>query len=259
MENRKRRKRLPNEKIKKKLLTPFFVIFLIIISLLVVIINIFRHDYFKISQIYVDGNKMLSDEQILSKLNNPIGVNILVYDENKSLESLKKEEFIKEVNIKKEYPDKIIVNIKEEYPLMVVEYDNTNYIIANTSKVLDKTKNVNSLIKIKGLKKKPKIGENFTDKQTLLKFIEKLQTYKYSSNIKEIDLENYDHIGIILNDIHINFGNLKNYDYKLKLLDSVLKDINDKALTAYTISLDKGKDPVVEVEQKSQDQEDYEN
>ncbi|MSS78223.1 FtsQ-type POTRA domain-containing protein [Anaerococcus sp. AGMB00486] len=253
MEKRKRRK--VKKKRKEKVFTSLFMIFLLIISFIVIIYNIFKNDYFKISQIYIEGNKILSDEEILSKLNNPIGNNIFFYDANKSIENLKKEEIIKDVDIQKEYPDKILINVKEEFAFMTATFNNKEYIISNESKVLDKTSNKNGLVVLKGIEKKPKLGEKFTDNKQVLGFIEKIQEYKYSLNLEEIDLENNQDIGIIINDIHINFGDLNNYDYKLKLLDSVLKDISDKGLKAYTIRLDKGKDPVVEVDKTSLDQD----
>ncbi|MDU3153734.1 MAG: hypothetical protein E6706_05755, partial [Anaerococcus hydrogenalis] len=101
--------------------------------------------------------------------------------------------------------------------------------------------------------------KKFTDDKKVLDFINLLQKLKHSKDIKEIDLENYNDIGIIIKDIQINFGDLKNYKYKLKLLDSVLKDIDNKKLKAYTISLDKGKNPVVEVEENSLDEKDENN
>ena len=126
---------------------------------------------------------------------------------------------------------------------------------------MDKTSKVenDSLLKIKGLKSKPQIGKKFSNDKNIIKFVESLQKLKYAKDIKEINLENYHEIGIIINDIQINFGDLKNYNYKLKLLDSVLKDIENKKIKAYSISLDKGKNPVVEVEEKSLDEKDENN
>ncbi len=259
--NRQKNKGRKKLKRKQKLFPPFFVIFLIIVIAAILIFNLFRHDYYKISQVYIKGNKILSNDQILSKLNNPMETNIILYDEKESIENLKKEKIIKSAKIEKELPDKIIVRVKEEYPYMIARYKKDSYVIANTGKVLDKTANEenNNLLKIKGIKNKPEIGKNFTDKKNLIKFIDSIQKLKYAKDIKEIDLENYNEIGIIINDIQINFGDLKNYNYKLKLLDSVLKDIENKKIKAYSISLNKGKNPVVEVEEKSLDEKDENN
>lgn len=255
--NRKRRK----IKRKEKLFTPFFIVFLVILSLAILIYNFFNHEYFKISQVFIEGNKVLTDDQILKKLNNPVGKNIVLYDEKESIEKLKKDQIIKKISIDKEMPDKIVVKVKEEYPYMYTTYKKDKYIITNNGKVLDKTIKLNnkSLIKIKLPNKKPIIGKKFTNDKNILEFISLLQKLKYSKDIKEIDLENYNDIGIIIKDIQINFGDLKNYKYKLKLLDSVLKDIDNKKLKAYSISLDKGKNPVVEVEEKSLDEKDEDN
>lgn len=255
--NRKRKKL----KRKNKVFTPFYVIFLLFIIGLILVFNLFNHDYYKISQVYIKGNKILTKERILDKLNSPMGTNIILYDEKEGIENLEKEELIKSVLIEKKWPDKITVKVKEEYPYMLARYKKDNYLIANTGKVLDKTSKVenDSLLKIKGLKSKPQIGKKFSNDKNIIKFVESLQKLKYAKDIKEINLENYHEIGIIINDIQINFGDLKNYDYKLKLLDSVLQDIENKKLKAYSISFDKGKNPVVEVEEKSLDEKDENN
>lgn len=251
--NKRRRKR------RKKLFSKPFISFLILIGVLTVGINTYRHDYFKISQVFIEGNKILSDDEILQKLNDPVSKNIFSYDEDKSLKLLKDQELVKDAKLKKQYPDKLLVSVKEEYPFMKAEFKNKDYTISNTSIVIDENKEVKDkrLTELKGLRKKPMLGEKFTNNQNVIDFVNSIQTFSYSLDLDEIDLENYDDIGIIINDIQINFGSLKNYNYKLKLLDSVLKDIEDKGLRAYTISLDKGKDPVVEIdEEKSLDQKD---
>ena len=180
--NRQKNKGRKKLKRKQKLFTPFFVIFLIIVIAAILIVNLFRHDYYKISQVYIKGNKILSNDQILSKLNNPMGTNIILYDEKESIEHLKKEKIIKSAKIEKELPDKIIVRVKEEYPYMIARYKKDSYVIANTGKVLDKTVNEenNNLLKIKGIKNKPEIGKNFTDKKNLIqeKYWIKLQKLK---------------------------------------------------------------------------------
>src|SRR5690625_4262080 len=133
-----RNKRRKRRKRRKKLFSKPFILFLILIGILTVGINTYRHDYFKISQVFIEGNKVLSDDEILQKLNDPVSKNIFSYDEDKSLNLLKSEELIKDAKLKKQYPDKLLVSVKEEYPFMKAEYKNKDYIISNTSIVLDK-------------------------------------------------------------------------------------------------------------------------
>ena len=129
MSNKNRNRRKLRK--KNKTFTPAFGIFLIIISLAILIMNFFKHDYFKISQVYIKGNKFLSDEQILKGLNNPVGKNIIMYDEEESIDKLKKDEIIKSVKIEKKMPDEIIVKVKEEYPYMYTNYKKEKYIVTN--------------------------------------------------------------------------------------------------------------------------------
>ena len=57
-----------------------FVSLLILAFLLGVCYNIYTHPYMKIQDIYINGNRVTEDTQIIKKLRSPLGKNILLYN-----------------------------------------------------------------------------------------------------------------------------------------------------------------------------------
>lgn len=252
-ENRKKLSDKSSKKDKKAkgIFTVPLVLFLLLASFLIIAYNVYRHTYFKVSQVYITGNVKKTDEEILTLIGNPVGESIFTYDTGKNEEILMGEKDIKNAQIEKEYPDDISINIEEIYPFMEVDYKGRTYAIANTGQVLSESYDDEKLAKLTAIKKEPEYGQNFTDDKDKLNFLQKLQRSSYARSIEELNLENEDDIGIIIKGIQVKFGKLDKLDYKIKLLDSVLKDIDQKDIKAKKIDLTKGQSPVVEVEDDS--------
>ncbi|MDD7464560.1 MAG: FtsQ-type POTRA domain-containing protein [Anaerococcus sp.] len=253
--NENRRKLSENSKKRDKknkgIFTIPLFIFLLLASLFIIAYNVYNHSYFKVSQVYVSGNVLTTDEEVLKLVGNPVGKSIFTYDADQSEKLLKEQENIKDAKVIKNYPDDIAIEIDEIYPYLQATYNNKTYIISNTGEFLEKPKSEGRLVVYKGEIEKPKSGKFFTKDKDLLKFIGKIQSYSYGKQIEELNLENKNDIGIIIKGIQVVFGDLENSDYKLKLLDSVLKDIDQKGIKAKKIDLTKGESPVVEVKDDS--------
>lgn len=235
--------------------TKGFLGFLLIVALSIFLIRAFNHPYLQVSQIYVNGNEKLKDTEVISYISNPIGKNILTYSAKKNEEKLLKNEMIEEAKIKKVFPKIININISEIYPRFFIKDGSKKIYISNHGQVLDKekiTKNIeNSLIKIKvdDYNENPK--ENFTKDDELLEFVKKINSSSYADLISQLNFENKAHIGIMIKDMKVDFGDLKDSSYKIKLLESVLKDIESKDLDVSSINLSNGKNPIVEINQGS--------
>lgn len=237
----------------KKLFSKRFVFLLIILALATVTICAYLHPYMQISDIYVTGNNTISDSEIIEYLSNPIGKNILFYQVNDSEENLKKLDKIDDVEIKKVFPNILSVKVDENYPLFYQENENEIFFISNKCKVLkaDIKDYDQSLVKISGAKIKKTIGQNFTSSKATIDFINEIQKYPYFKDLKELNLENKTDIGIMLRDIDVNFGDLNNINFKLKLLDHILSEIKNKDIKVSSIDLNNGKNPIVKVYSKS--------
>ena len=237
---------------EKKLFSKPFVFFLIILFLLTVLYSLYSHTFMQISDIYISGNKNISDEQIISQMSNPIGENILTYNIADSEERINAIDTVDGVEIKKVFPNLLSIEVDESYPLFYQEEKDKTYYIDNKAKVIENSpENNEGLIKIRGAKLRNITGENFTSSEASLNFVKAIQEFSYIGKVKEIDLENKAEIGIMLNDIDVKFGDLNNISDKLKLLDKILNDIDQKGVLAVQIDLDNGKNPKVKVDDQS--------
>lgn len=237
---------------EKKLFSKPFVFFLIILFLLTVLYSLYSHTFMQISDIYISGNKNISDEQIISQMSNPIGENILTYNIADSEERINAIDTVDGVEIKKIFPNLLSIEVDESYPLFYQEEKDKTYYIDNKAKIVENSQeNNDGLIKIRGAKLRNITGENFTSSEASLNFVKAIQEFSYIDKVKEIDLENKAEIGIMLNDIDVKFGDLNNISDKLKLLDKILNDIDQKGVIAVQIDLDNGKNPRVKVDDQS--------
>lgn len=237
---------------EKKLFSKPFVFFLIILFLLTVLYSLYSHTFMQISDIYISGNKNISDEQIISQMSNPIGENILTYNIADSEERINAIDTVDGVEIKKVFPNLLSIEVDESYPLFYQEEKDKTYYIDNKAKIVENSQeNNDGLIKIRGAKLRNITGENFTSSEASLNFVKAIQEFSYIDKVKELDLENKAEIGIMLNDIDVKFGDLNNISDKLKLLDKILNDIDQKGVLAVQIDLDNGKNPRVKVDDQS--------
>jgi len=74
---------------------------------------IFSSNFCNIKEVIVKGNDCLSEDEIFCKCGIQLGENIFKLDLKKSKDSLIQEPRIKEVEIKRVIPNKIIISVKE--------------------------------------------------------------------------------------------------------------------------------------------------
>ena len=80
---------------------------------------IFSSNFCNIEEVIIKGNDCLSEDKILSRSEVKLGENIFKLDLKKSKDSLMQEPWIKEVEIKRVIPNKIIISIKERKPAAI--------------------------------------------------------------------------------------------------------------------------------------------
>lgn len=234
----------------KKFFSKSYVLVLAILAIASILYSAYAHSYMKISQIYITGNNISADSEIIGQIGNPIGENILFYDTKDQEPNITKLPYIESASIKKVFPNLLSIIVEENYPLFFQNADGKDLYISNTGIFLgeDIGEFDKSLLKeINGANLRKEIGENFTSSQASLNFIKSIQRFSYFNDIKQLNLENKTQIGIMINDIDVKFGDLNDIDYKLKILDNILNDAREKSITITEIDLDNGKNPVVKV------------
>jgi cell division septal protein FtsQ len=81
---------------------------------------IFSSNFYSIEEVIIKGNDYLSEDEIFSKSQIKLGENIFKLDLKKSIDSLEQEPRIKEVEIKRIIPNKIIISLKERKAAAIV-------------------------------------------------------------------------------------------------------------------------------------------
>ena len=234
----------------KKLFSNGFIVFLILLALASIIYSIYAHSYMKISQIYITGNDISPDTEIIGQIGNPIGENILLYKPHDHESDITELPYIENANIKKVFPNLLNINVEENYPLFYQNIDGQDFYISNKGLLIgeDIGEFDKSMLKeIKGANLRKQIGENFTGSDASLKFLKAIQNFWYFNEVNQLNLENKAQIGIMLKDIDVKFGDLNDIDYKLKVLDNILNDSEKKSIAVTEIDLGNGKNPIVKV------------
>ena len=81
-------------------------------------------DYFKINEITVTGKNNLLKDDIISKIENLKGENIVYINTGRMEEILGKDVRVKKISIRKVYPSKLIVEFEEREPYVYVKKGN---------------------------------------------------------------------------------------------------------------------------------------
>jgi cell division protein FtsQ len=95
-----------------------------------------RTSFFNIKIIEVENNTLISKEKIIKNLSNILDKNIFLIQKNEVKDPLKKINFLKDVEVKKIYPNKIIIKVSETRPLAVLLKNKKKFIIDSSSNLI---------------------------------------------------------------------------------------------------------------------------
>ena len=92
--------------------------------------------FFKIQNIEITNNNKINKTDIINKLNHIYNKNILFISNDDILESLKTVNYLEKIEVKKKYPDTIVIRIYETKPVGILFKNNTKYIIDTLSNLI---------------------------------------------------------------------------------------------------------------------------
>ena len=93
-------------------------------------------DFFKINKIVILNNLLVKKRNVKKKLGQIYNKNIFLIERKDIEESLKEIDFLKKVEVKKKYPNTIIVKIFETKPVGVLFKDKDKYILDSSSNLI---------------------------------------------------------------------------------------------------------------------------
>ncbi|SEF77785.1 cell division protein FtsQ [Caloramator fervidus] len=202
-------------------------IFLVFVFLLFFLLT--RSSYFNIKVINVQGNYLVSKDEIivLSELYNK---NIFLISLEKVKERIKNNPYIEDVVIKRNIPSSVTLIIKEKKIRGIIKLDNLFISIDDKGRMIQELDSfpTDKIFVIEGIKIKEYVPNEYVtnDEKILKSLIEvlKISDYTKELGIVSVNLSNIDNITFKTNKgIDIDVGDCSNLDYKLAYAKSILK------------------------------------
>ena len=95
-----------------------------------------KNTFFKIRNIKIVNNHLIDENKIIEKLTEIYEKNILFIERNDIEKPLKSIDFLEKVEVKKKYPNTIIINVYETKPVAIFFKENSKYLLDNSSNLI---------------------------------------------------------------------------------------------------------------------------
>ncbi len=231
---------------KRNRRTAFYVCLFTFISLTFIVIAVAV--FLKVKTVDITGNERYSDKEISKLVPIEVGDNMFSFDSDE-IESaiLEKYPYIKEVNVKRDFPTNVVVEIIESKPYYSVDLAGDTYLLSPELKILDKknkgevTEEVCTQLSLNNVRR-CLVGEElqFVDERTFDAIVDLHEIFKtqyIDSKIKSIDVRsrfdiylNYD------NRFKVYLGDMENADVKIRFLVRILDEQEEGATGTIDIS-----------------------
>ncbi|HSQ34216.1 MAG TPA: FtsQ-type POTRA domain-containing protein [Peptostreptococcaceae bacterium] len=230
-------------KIKKK---TSVVIFVTIFSFALLGYIFINTENFTVKDIKIFGQNVLNKEAIIKSANIELDKNIFTYNIGQIEKKLEKNPYIKNVDVKRKFPNELIFNIVEIRETAIIPYMGSFAYIDNNGIILkidDEITN-NSIPIINGINlEDAMIGSKLDtgDKKlssNIINLLNDCNKNDISSEIQKMQINNKKYITIYTKrGIVVDFGEIKNINYKFSSLNQVLIDLQTKGINSGTVDL----------------------
>lgn len=211
---------------------------------------IFRSEFFLIENISVEGNYIISTEEIINTSGIDIASHIFNYSKNESEDRIGNFSYIKNVEIKRSLPKDVHIVIEEREAYLQFAHLSSYLLVDKEGYILEiRDSQVEGLPIFKGFNIEDYSRDNILDEVEVKKlesFIIDEDTADIVSKMSEIVYEDDYNIKInLINGISVAFGQLNNVKYKLALLNDILTHVEENQINTDTILMNKGENPVI--------------
>lgn len=230
-------------KIKRK---TSVVIFVTIFSFALLGYIFINTENFTVRDIKIFGQNVLDKETIIKSANIELDKNIFTYNIGQIEKKLEQNPYIKNVDVKRKLPNELIFNIVEIRETAIIPYMGSFAYIDNNGIILkldDEITN-DSIPIVNGINLKDAIiGEKLDtgDKKLssdIINLLNDCSKNDISSEIQKMQINNKKDITIYTKrGIVVDFGEIKNINYKFSSLNQVLTDLQTKGISSGTVDL----------------------
>lgn len=241
-----------DKKLRKKRMGLIFVILSLLAAIFFILST--RTSFFHISQIIVKDNHVVEDEKVIMASGIITGENIFKINVKKAEKNLLLHPYIKQVNVKRRLPNKILINITERQETLIIDYIGSYLYVDDEGRILNilTVKKDDKLPEVIGLKlNNPSIGEilEYKDKhinEQFQVFFDICKQHKLIESISTIVFDDNQNATIEMKSgTKVAFGTLDNVKYKLSFLSAILEDLRKKNQNCQSIYLDKGNNAII--------------
>lgn len=212
---------------------------MIILSLLLMITigmyTILNSELFETKTIEISGNTIMSDDEIIKKLDIKVDKNIFMYNTKKMVNKLKNNPYIEEVKVKRNLPSRLNITIKEKEIYAILRDEKDYCYVDNQVKLIEKIKDIEGddtvkvdieyIIEDNDIRFKDK-----EEKDILINLLNAIKECNLSKKINEINFEKSDIINIYTNDnIQIKLNKDNNIKYNIFRSSAIMADLQKKS------------------------------
>lgn len=194
---------------------------------------------FNIKTIQVEGNKLITESEIITLSQIQVGENTFKLSKNKIIKQIKENAYINKVVVTRKLPSNIIITVEEREPAYLLEYasgyvylDNQGYMLEISTEKLDlpvlQGASTETAEFIEGNRL---CVEDLEKLSGLIKVMELAEINDLSELITRIDIENEQNIKLIFEtkDKTAYLGDTTNLVNKMPMIKKILEDTEGKA------------------------------
>lgn len=223
------------------------IVFLMVILILAIFGYMFiKTDFFSLKELNIVGQVKLNKEDVLISGKIEMGKNIYRYNLKDVKNDLLKNPYIKDVNIKRKFPNQIIIDLIERVEMCAIPYMGSFVLINEDGIVLKVEEDIKSFDKplLTGIDfSNLKVGEKIKLKndqslENILNLLNSCNNANVLDNISEINIDRNRNIKLYtLQGIQVLLGESDKFDYKMLQLNKILIDLYTKQLTKGIIDM----------------------
>ena len=101
-----------------------------------------KNFFFKIKNIKIVNNHLIEESKIIEKLAKIYGKNILFIERNDIERPLKSTDFLERIEVKKKYPNTVIIKVYETQPIAILFKKNRKYLLDSSSNLITFSENM---------------------------------------------------------------------------------------------------------------------
>lgn len=206
---------------------------------------------FSLKSVEFAGYKNIKIDVLESLIKEHYGTNLFRISSDTIKSQLKKNPWIKGIEIKKQFPDKMLITLEEEVPQYALNSSGRIWLLSGNFKLLEETKKgtkSNLPVIQKKLEQKIIAGQAMKDILLINAFkIIKSLDLRIRRRIEKVNAESVDNFFFTLDKgkIQIIYGRATNINKKNFILKSILDDSLKRKLNIYYIDIRSIKAPVV--------------